>query len=148
MPPTRCPVKVGKVVKPCDSAGVPGTLLDTQTRLPEDKLEDISSKWLSRRSGKKRNGTLVPDRQTFPCGKIIVPGRIFLRHMRDTTHKAKHLDHWVHLDHNFKSDLAWWHTFVEWPGDDALSNSMSGGPGGKITGGGGGDREWVVVDKL
>ena len=48
VPPTQCPVKVGKVGRPRD---VPGDLL---TRLLEDKLEDIRSKWLSWRSGKKR----------------------------------------------------------------------------------------------
>ena len=51
------------------------------------------------------------------AAKIITPGRIFLRRMIDVAHRVKHLNHWVHLNHEFKSDLAWWQTFVDtWDG--------------------------------
>ena len=37
--------------------------------------------------------------------------------MIDVAHKAKQLDHWVHLTAEFKSDLAWWHCFIDcWNG--------------------------------
>lgn len=48
---------------------------------------------------------------------IIVPGRIFLKCMIEMAMKVKKLDHWVHLSSNFRSDLAWWHCFIEsWNG--------------------------------
>lgn len=51
------------------------------------------------------------------AAKIIIPGRIFLRRMIDVAHKAKQLDHWVYLTADFKSDLAWWHCFIDhWNG--------------------------------
>ena len=28
----------------------------------------------------------------------------------------KHMDHWVHLNQDFKSDIAWWQTFITWNG--------------------------------
>ena len=49
--------------------------------------------------------------------KIIIPGRIFLRRMIDTTNNAKQLDHWVHMTADFRSDLAWWCCFMKsWNG--------------------------------
>ena len=34
---------------------------------------------------------------------------------------AKHLDHWVHLNSTFHSDLIWWHTYlVDWNGVSML----------------------------
>ena len=50
--------------------------------------------------------------------KIIVLGRIFLRRMTDVTHKAKQLDHLVHLTAEFKSDLAFFR-ILEWSRNDA-----------------------------
>ena len=37
--------------------------------------------------------------------------------MIDTANKAKQLDYWIHLTANFKSDLAWWCSFLDfWNG--------------------------------
>jgi hypothetical protein len=65
-------------------------------RLPEEKLADLAAKWLSRWAGKKRELLSLIGKLSH-VAKIIVPGRIFMRRMLDTTLKAKHLDHWVHL---------------------------------------------------
>ena len=99
-----------------------GILIDTQRmelRLPDEKLRELKSlisKWLSKRTGKKREVLSVIGKLAH-AAKIITPGRIFLRRMIDTAHKAKHLDHWVHLNEEFRSDLAWWQYFIEtWNG--------------------------------
>ena len=40
-----------------------------------------------------------------------------LRRMIDLAAEVKRLDHWVHLDVGFRSDLAWWSCFVDsWNG--------------------------------
>ena len=46
------------------------------------------------------------------AAKLITPDRILLRRMINVAHLVKHLDHWVHLNQEFKSDLAWWQTFI------------------------------------
>ena len=45
--------------------------------------------------------------------------------MIDVVHKAKQLDHWVHLAAEFKSDLAWWHCFVEYWNGLGMMQSVS-----------------------
>ena len=49
--------------------------------------------------------------------KVVVAGRTFLRRMIDLSCKAKQLDHWIRLTQGFRSDLAWWSSFIErWNG--------------------------------
>ena len=74
VPPTWWLVKVGKLEGPVMLLVFLGTLLDTQTRLPEDKLE-IRSKWLSWRSGKKRELLSLIGKLSH-VAKILVPGSI------------------------------------------------------------------------
>ena len=109
------PLKWEKLEGPALILTFLGILLDTQKlemRLPDEELKELISKWLSRRAGKKRELLSLIGKLSH-AAKIIVPGRIFLRRMLDTVHKAKHLDHWVHLGQEFKSDLAWWDCFIE-----------------------------------
>ena len=116
------PLKWQKLEGPATILVFLGILLDTQRmemRLPEDKLKELKSlitKWLSRKSGKKRELLSLIGKLSH-AAKIITPGRIFLRRMIDVAHGVKHLDHWVHLNQDFKSDLAWWQTFIDsWNG--------------------------------
>ena len=44
---------------------------------------------------------------------VVWPGRAFLRSLIDAASTAKELDHWVHLNAADRSDLAWWHTFLQ-----------------------------------
>ena len=116
------PLKWPKLEGPTAVLAFLGILLDTnrmELRLPQEKLgelKDLISKWLTRKAGRKRELLSLIGKLAH-AAKIVVPGRIFLRRMLDTVHKAKHLDHWVHLNQEFKSDLAWWHCFmVAWNG--------------------------------
>ena len=68
--------------------------------LPEEKLKELKlliTKWLSRKSGKKRELLSLIGKLSH-AAKIVAPGRIFLRRMINVAHSVKHLDHWVHLN--------------------------------------------------
>ena len=116
------PLKWQKLEGPSTSLTFLGIVLDTQKmemRLPKEKLEELKKlilKWLARKAGKKRDLLSLIGKLAH-AAKIITPGCIFLRCMIDVAHKAKPLDHWVHLTAEFKSDLAWWHCFIDcWNG--------------------------------
>lgn len=87
--------------------------------LPDKKLietEQLIGKWLTRKAGKKCELLSLIGKLAHAV-KIVVPGRIFSRCMIDLAHKNKQLDHWVHLNEDFKLDLVWWHCFIDsWNG--------------------------------
>ena len=48
---------------------------------------------------------------------VIAPGRTFMRPLITTSYRAKNLSHWIWLDAEFHSDLAWWWSFLDtWNG--------------------------------
>ena len=133
---SECWNNLKKLIQLCQRLGLPliwqklegpatilmflGILLDTQKmemRLPEEKLRELKLlivKWLSRKSGKKRKLLSLIGKLSH-AAKIIALGRISF--LRSVAHRVKHLDYWVHLNHEFKSDLAWWDTFIDtWNG--------------------------------
>ena len=56
------------------------------------------------------------------AAKVVIPGRTFLRRMLDTAHSCPHIDHWIRLNKEFRSDLLWWHTFIDqWKGVSVLA---------------------------
>ena len=116
------PLKWQKMEGPTSILVFLGILLDTnrlEMRLPEDKLQELRkliAAWSRRRAGKKRDILSLIGKLAH-AAKIILPGRTFVRRMIDTAMKAKKLDHWIHLTAEFRSDLAWWHCFLEsWNG--------------------------------
>ena len=116
------PLKWQKVEGPSTTLTFLGIVLDTvkmEMRLSEQRMEELKKlidKWLAKKAGRKRDLLSLIGKLAH-AAKIIVPGRIFLRRMIDVAHKAKQLDHWVHLSADFKSDLAWWHCFMDcWNG--------------------------------
>ena len=120
------PLKHEKVEGPTTMLVFLGILLDTvamEMRLPDGKvaeLHQLIAKWSSKRAGKKRELLSLIGKLSH-AAKIVVPGRIFLRRMIDTANKAKQLDHWIHLTTDFKSDLAWWRTFLQcWNGKSMM----------------------------
>ena len=122
------PLKWQKLEGPATSLTFLGILLDTrkmEMRLLEEKLRDLKeliTRWMGRKSGKKRDFLSLIGKLSHAT-KIIVPGRIFLRRMIQVAHRVKHLDHWVHLTHDFKSDLAWWQLFIDtWNGKGMMQS--------------------------
>ena len=54
---------------------------------------------------------------------MVPAGRSFLRRMIDLSTKAQSLDHWIRLNADFRSDLAWWRLFLgHWNGVSMLSS--------------------------
>ena len=85
-------------------------------RLPQGRLEELKqliAKRMARKAGKKRNILSLIGKLAH-AAKIIVSGHIFLMCMIDMAHKAKQLDHWIHLTTDFKSNLAWWQCFIDY----------------------------------
>ena len=116
------PLKWQKLEGPSTVLVFLGIQLDKQKlqmRLPEEKLRELKlliTKWLSRKAGTKRELLSLIGKLSH-AAKIVAPGRIFLRQMINVAHRVKHLDHWVHLNQEFKSDLAWWYMFIDtWNG--------------------------------
>ena len=105
------PLKWPKLEGPSTVLIFLGIVLDTERlelRVLEEKLREIKvliTKWQTRKAGKKCELLSL-------IGKLAHvakgPCRIFLRRMINTAHQVKQLHHWVHLNVEFKSDLAWW----------------------------------------
>ena len=99
-----------------------GIILDTkkmQARLPDDKLIRIKqqlSNWLHRKKATKREIlSLVGLLQH--ASKVVKPGRTFVARMYSTAAKAKKMRYFLRLNKGFRSDLHWWHVFINrWNG--------------------------------
>jgi hypothetical protein len=59
------------------------------------------------------------------ASKVVAPGRTFLRRMINVAHSQQNLEHWIRLSQDFKSDLFWWHHFLEqWNGMSLLASHI------------------------
>ena len=116
------PLALDKVVGPSTVLEFLGIVLDTErmeARLPCDKLSRIQTtivEWLNKRSATKREMlSLVGVLQH--AAKVVRPGRTFVRRMYSVAARAQELDYFTHLNKEFKSDLYWWHLFLnKWNG--------------------------------
>jgi hypothetical protein len=87
-----------------------------EARLPEEKLKRVQSlvkDWLYKKYATKRQIlSLVGLLQH--AAKLVRPGRTFVSRMYATAAKVKELDFFTRLNGGFRSDLFWWHFFLEW----------------------------------
>ena len=128
------PVAEDKLEGPATSLTFLGIELDTEQmvlRLPPEKLIELRallSQWHSRRYCRMRDlKSLVGKLQH--ASKIIRPGRTFLRRMFDLLKGTRRHQPLLHLNAAFRSDLAWWHTFLEhWNGVSMFPPSRDGTP--------------------
>ena len=128
------PLAQDKIESPSQKLSFLGIELDCRNlemHLPADKLRDLRQEvanWYLRKAATKRQllsliGCLAH------ATKVMIPGRIFLRRMIDLSAKAKQLNHWVHLNQEFRSDLLWWKLFLtKWNGTSMLRVHGSGPP--------------------
>ena len=121
------PLKREKIDGPTTVLTLLGIELDTscsELRLPAEKifqLLDILESWKVKRHCQKRELLSLIGRLSHAC-KVVVAGRIFLRRMIETAKTARRLNHWVHLNAEFRSDLEWWRTFLRhWNGRSMMS---------------------------
>lgn len=141
----ECQNNLDTIMHTCSSLGVPlaaekiegpsttltflGITIDTikmEVRLPDDKLariRHIVSDWLTKRRAKKREIlSLVGLLQH--ATKVVQCGRTFVSRMYSTAAKIKKMDYKKRLNVEFRSDLSWWHTFLDsWNGLSLLRSS-------------------------
>ena len=116
------PIAEEKLEGPTTRLTFLGIEIDTTAlvlRLPREKLRDLKllvEEWL----GKKFS--LVKDLQSLVgklqhASKVVHPGRTFLRRMFDLLKGIPRKQQFVRLNVSFRSDLMWWHSFLEsWNG--------------------------------
>ena len=124
------PLAVEKIEGPIGWIIFLGIELDSRTmtmRLPEEKLHhlrDLIAQWIRRRAATKRS-MLSLIGELAHAAKVVIPGRIFLRRMIDCAHSRSNLEHWIRLDEEFRSDLYWWHAYLEqWNGVSLLASHV------------------------
>ena len=128
------PLKLEKLEGPIEILIFLGILIDTvrmELRLPPGRLIELQSlvgQWKSKQACTKRDLLSLIGKLAH-AAKIVKPGRTFLRRMLDVAHSVSDLNHHVKLKGEFKSDLAWWESFLEvWNGQsmmEALHHSQA-----------------------
>ena len=107
-----------------------GILVDTlkgELRLPAEKLQRLEAllrDWGDRKSSSRKELESLIGHLNHAC-KVVRSGRSFLRRMLDLLHSTNHHSsrfHYIRLNTGFRSDLAWWRTFLEsWNGVSFLA---------------------------
>ena len=138
----------------CDNLGIPlaseeieglstslsflGICLDTarrEIRLPNDKLSRIRltlAWWLHKKKATKREIlSLVGLLQH--ATKVVRCGQTFIARMYATAAKVRELHFFTRLNSEFKSDLAWWHAFVQYWNGLSILQSPNLPPSTQIT---------------
>ena len=119
----ECDVALSTALSTCDNLGCPtapekqegpttcisflGIIIDTMAQelcLPVEKIERLQA--LSKRELLSLIG------QLHHACKVVRPGRRFLRRMISLSTIAKELHHHIRVNSSFRSDLAWWYTFL------------------------------------
>ena len=90
-----------------------------ELRLPRDKLvrmrADLAG-WRGRKACKKRELLSLIGVLSQAC-KVVRAGRTFLRRLIDLSMVGKHLEHFIRLNREARSDVEWWFQFsAEWNG--------------------------------
>lgn len=120
------PLALEKVEGPTTVLDFLGITIDTtlmEARLPQLKLERTKAtvqEWLHKKSATKREIlSLVGVLQH--ATKVVRPGRSFLSRMYSTAARVPKLNYFTRLNKEFRSDLTWWHIFLEnWNGTSFL----------------------------
>ena len=116
------PLAMEKLEGPSTTLTFLGVEIDTakmEIRLPDDKLQRIRQElvtWMGKKKATKCHilsfvGLLQH------ATKVIWCGRSFVSQMYAAAAKVKELDYHTWLNREFRSDLLWWHTFMDsWNG--------------------------------
>ena len=122
------PVAGQKLEGPTDGLTFLGIELDTThmiRRLPLHKLRELKElveEWLPKRSCRVKDLQSLVGKLQHAC-KVVRPGRTFLRRMFELLKGGANKRPWVRLNASFRSDLLWWHLFLEsWNGVAMLEN--------------------------
>ncbi len=134
----RVPLAPHKVEGPATTLTFLGIELDSvaaELRLPQAKLRELKvlvATWLTKRFCTVRElESLIGKLQH--ATKVVRPGRTFLRRMFELKGSARKGQRFIRLNASFKSDLAWWHFFMEqWNGVAMLRDPEGQAPGQHI----------------
>jgi len=120
------PLATDKLEGPSTSLSFLGIILDShrmEIRLPSDKLarmQQLIETWLPLKKATKRQilslvGTLQH------ASKVVRPGRSFVARMYAAAAKLRKMYFITRLNRAFRSDLLWWHAFLQtWNGFSVL----------------------------
>ena len=115
-------IATDKLEGPSTSLSFLGIILDTncmEIRLPPDKLariQELLETWLPRKKANKRQILLLVGTLQHAT-KVVRPGRSFVSRMYSTAAKLREMYYITRLNKAFRSDLFWWHTFLQsWNG--------------------------------
>ena len=119
---TGTPIDPEKTKGPCTTLVFLGIKVDTvamQLRLPREKLVRLNEtlkQLRARKCCRKRDLLSLIGVLSHAC-KVVRPGRSFMRRLFDLGKVVKHLDHFVGLNKEARSDIEWWILFAEqWNG--------------------------------
>ena len=141
----QCKRHLASIIAICERLGLPlatdkvegpsklliflGILLDShlmQMRLQE--LKTMITLWLDKKVATKRDLLSLIGHLAY-ASKVVLEGRPFLRRMIDLASSRKLLDHPLRLNTQFRSDLLWWHLFLEdWNGVSCLQIHTNASP--------------------
>ena len=152
---TECQINLSRMTETCNKAGFPveeskslgpvtcipflGLELDSvklQIRLPQEKLDrllDLLAAWRGRKACRKRELLSLVGSLSHAC-KAVRSGRAFLRRLIDLSTTAKHLDHFVRLNADARSDIEWWFKFAgSWNGITMMQAIIRSAPSTTLT---------------
>ena len=128
------PVATEKLEGPATSLTFLGIELDTERmvlRLPQDKLLELQAlltRWHSWRYCRVRDLRSLAGKLQH-ASKVVRPGRTFLHRMFALLKGTRHHQPLIRLNAAFRSDLTWWHTFLEhWNGVAMLAAAQGRPP--------------------
>ena len=102
-----------------------------ELRLPTEKLRRVKQavkEWFGRKAARRKElESLLGLLQH--AAKVVAPGRRFVRRIIQALTGVKHRDHYVRLGAEIRSDLLWWHRFLDkWNGVGILPTHGSDPP--------------------
>ena len=114
----RIPMAAHKREGPTTCLVILGIQIDTQLgelSLPADKLGRLRSllqEWGHKRACTRKELESLIGLLNHAC-KVVRSGRSFLRRMIDLLHAVQPSQPFIRLNAGFRSDLAWWNTFID-----------------------------------
>ena len=125
------PIAEDKLIGPTISLTFLGIELDTSMmirRLPVGKLTELQqlvAEWLPKKACRVKELQSLPGKLQHAC-KVVRPGRTFLRRVFELLRGIGKRQQFVRLNASFKSDLWWWHCFLDsWNGVAMMENCPS-----------------------
>lgn len=112
------PVNFKKVHGPTTCIEFLGIMINTETMtlsMSAERLDNVKKElsfWRGKNQGTKRQLLSLLGKLVF-LGRVIKPGRIFLRRLFNATMNLKHLHFKLKLNAETKKDIIWWSNYID-----------------------------------